>query len=120
MEDGTTYYEYMLSKTDPALIDFEMDIYWVFYAGHNPIDWFKKYPGRFTMWHVKDMTTNKEGKKESTQVGDGVIDFTTIYANRKLSGLKYGFVEQEAYTMPEEQCIKKSIQYMKKKNWGNS
>jgi sugar phosphate isomerase/epimerase len=119
MEDGTTYYEYMLSKTDPALIDFEMDLYWVVYAGHKPTDWFKKHPGRFSLWHIKDMTINKEGKKESTQVGDGTIDFASVFAQRKLCGLKYGFMEQEAYTMPEEQCIKKSIAYLKKKNWGN-
>ncbi|MBX9783912.1 MAG: sugar phosphate isomerase/epimerase [Chitinophagaceae bacterium] len=118
-EDGKTFYEHLLNGTGKNLVEFEMDLYWVVYAGHNPVDWFKKYPGRFTMWHVKDMTTNKEGKKESTQVGDGTIDFTTIYANKKLSGLKYGFMEQEAYTMPQEECIKRSIAYMKKKGWGN-
>jgi sugar phosphate isomerase/epimerase len=119
-EDGKTFLQHLLDGTDKTMVDFELDLYWVVYAGENPVDWFQKYPGRFTMWHVKDMTTNKEGKKESTQVGDGTIDFTSIYAQRKLSGLKYGFVEQEAYTMPEEQCIKKSIDYMKKKKWGNS
>ncbi|MBS4062931.1 MAG: TIM barrel protein [Chitinophagaceae bacterium] len=119
-EDGKTFLQHLLDGTDKAMVDFELDLYWVVYSGENPLEWFKKYPGRFTMWHVKDMTTNIEGKKESTQVGDGTIDFTSIYAQSKLSGLKYGFVEQEAYTMPEEQCIKRSIEYMKKKKWGNS
>jgi sugar phosphate isomerase/epimerase len=119
MSDGKTYYEFLLTQTDPKMVHFEMDLYWVVFAGQNPVDWFKKYPGRFTMWHVKDMTTNNKGEKESTQVGDGTIDFTSLFAQRKLSGLKYAFMEQEAYTMPEEQCIKRSINYMKKKNWGN-
>jgi sugar phosphate isomerase/epimerase len=118
-EDGKTFYEHMLNGTDKNLVDFEMDLYWVKYAGNDPLEWFKRYPGRFSMWHVKDMTTKKEGKKESTQVGDGTIDFTAIYEQRKLSGLKYGFVEQEAYTMPEEQCIKKSIANLKKNGWDN-
>ncbi len=52
-------------------------------------------------------------------MGDGTIDFTSIYSNRKLSGLKYGYVEQEAYTLPEEECIKRSIEYMKKQKWSN-
>lgn len=117
--EGKMFEETLLNTFTQEQLEFELDLYWVVYAGHNPVDWFKKYPGRFTMWHVKDLTTNKEGKKESTQVGDGTIDFTSIYANRKLSGLKYGFVEQEAYTMPEEECIKRSIEYMKKKKWGN-
>jgi sugar phosphate isomerase/epimerase len=107
--DGNMFEETLLKTFTQEQMEFELDLYWVVYAGHNPVDWFKKYPGRFTMWHVKDLTTNKEGIKESTQVGDGVVDFTSIYAQRKLSGLKYGFVEQEAYTMPEEECIKRSI-----------
>jgi sugar phosphate isomerase/epimerase len=118
-EDGKTFLQHLLDGTDKGMVEFELDLYWVVYAGENPVDWFKKYPGRFTMWHVKDLTTNKEGKKESTQVGDGTIDFTTIYANKKLAGLKYGFVEQEAYTMPEEECIKRSIAHMKAKGWAN-
>lgn len=119
MPDGKTYYEFLLAQTDTKMVEFEMDLYWVVYSNENPVDWFKKYPGRFTMWHLKDMTTNAKGQKESTQMGDGTINFTSLFAQRKLSGLKYAFVEQEAYTMPEQQCIKKSIDYLKKKNWGN-
>ena len=120
LPDGSTFIQTLLDKTDPSLVDFELDLYWSSFMNENAVEWFKKYPGRFTQWHVKDATVNAKGQKESTQVGDGTIDFTSIYAQRKLSGLKYGFVEQEAYTMPEEQCIKKSIEYMKKKRWGNS
>jgi sugar phosphate isomerase/epimerase len=118
-KDGKMFEETLLNTFTQEQLEFELDLYWVVYAGHNPVDWFKKYPGRFTMWHVKDLHINKEGKKESTQVGDGTIDFTSIYANRKLSGLKYGYVEQEAYTLPEEECIKRSIEYMKKQKWSN-
>lgn len=119
LDNGKSFLQTLLEGTDPSLVDFELDLYWVSYANENAIDFFNKYPGRFTMWHVKDLTTNKEGKKESTQVGDGTIDFSKIFDHKKHAGLKYAFVEQEAYTMPEEECIKKSIAYMKKKNWGN-
>jgi len=120
VDEGKQFLELLLTQTDPGMVDFEFDLYWVVFAGEKPIDWFKKYPGRFTMWHVKDMTTNSKGDKESTQVGDGTIDFAPIFAEKKLSGLKYAFVEQEAYTMPEEQSIKKSIEFLKKKKWGNN
>lgn len=119
VDGGKQFLEILLSQTDASMVDFELDLYWVVYAGENPVEWFKKHPGRFAMWHVKDLTTNAKGEKESTQVGDGTIDFTSIFAQKKLAGLKYAFVEQEAYTMPEEQCIKKSIAYLKKKKWGN-
>lgn len=119
MDTGKTFLETLLDGTDPSMVDFELDIYWSSFMNENAVEWFNKYPGRFTMWHVKDLTTNKEGKKESTQVGDGVIDFASIFKHKQHAGLKYAFVEQEAYTMPEEECIKKSIAYMKKQNWGN-
>lgn len=120
VDGGKQFLELLLTQTDPGMVDFEFDLYWVVFAGENPLEWFKKHPGRFSMWHVKDMTTNTKGQKESTQVGDGTIDFAPIFAEKKLAGLKYAFVEQEAYTMPEEQCIKKSIAFLKKKKWGNS
>jgi sugar phosphate isomerase/epimerase len=119
MDNGKTFLQTLLDGTDAGMVDFELDIYWSSLMNENAVEWFNKYPGRFTMWHVKDLTTNKEGKKESTQVGDGTIDFTSIFKHKKHAGLKYAFVEQEAYTMPEEECIKKSIAYMKKKDWGN-
>lgn len=119
LDNGKSFLQALLEGTDASLVDFELDLYWVAYANEDPLAWFNKYPGRFTMWHVKDLTTNKEGKKESTQVGDGTIDFSKIFEHKKHAGLKYAFVEQEAYTMPEEECIKKSIAYMKTKNWGN-
>jgi sugar phosphate isomerase/epimerase len=118
-EDGKTFYENLLNNTDKNLVEFEMDLYWVIFAGQKPQDWFAKYPGRFTMWHIKDMAIMPNGQKQSTQVGDGSIDFKSIYAKRQLAGLQYGFMEQEAYTMPEEECIKRSIAAMKKDGFYN-
>lgn len=119
LDNGKSFLQTLLEGTDPSMVDFELDIYWSSFMNEDAVEWFNKYPGRFTMWHVKDLTVNKEGKKESTQVGDGTINFSKIFEHKKVAGLKYAFVEQEAYTMPEEECIKKSIAYMKKKNWGN-
>ncbi len=119
LDNGKTFLQTLLDGTDPSMVDFELDIYWSSFMNEDAVEWFNKYPGRFTMWHVKDLTTNDKGQKESTQVGDGIIDFSRIFEHKKKAGLKYAFVEQEAYKMPEEECIKKSIAYMKKKNWGN-
>jgi len=118
MANGKTVFENLLLNTDASMMDMEMDLYWVVYGGSNPVEWINKYPGRFSMWHIKDMTT-EDGKRKSTQVGDGTIDFASVFALRKKAGLQYGYVEQEEYSMPEEECIKKSIAYLKKKKWGN-
>ena len=109
---GTNGWEILLKETDPKLVALEMDIYWVVYAKQDPLEWFKKYPGRFKMWHVKDLATSPV--VESTIVGQGTIDFKKIYAERKEAGLDLLYVEQEAYRKPVFECIKESYDYLKK------
>lgn len=93
VQDGQTGYGILTANTDPKLVSFELDIYWATKAGHDPIELFKKYPGRFSMWHVKDMDNTPE--KKFTEVGNGVINFAEIFRNAKLSGMKYWYVEQD-------------------------
>ena len=73
----TNGYEILLNETDPKLVDFELDLYWAVRAGHNPLDLFKQHPGRFTMWHVKDM--DKANKELNAEIGKGAIDFKAIF-----------------------------------------
>lgn len=114
MEGDMTGLDYLLKNTDPKHVKFELDIYWVVFAGLNPIDLFNKYPGRFTMWHVKDMEAGQNGAKgQSCEVGKGIINWKEIYAARKTSGLEIPYVEQEAYRHPVFECIKTSADYMK-------
>lgn len=115
-EGDITKYEILLNNTDPKLVKFEMDLYWVAYAQQNPADWFKKYPGRFAMWHIKDMeaATAAAPKGQTCEVGKGIIDWKTIFTSQKLAGLDYAFVEQEQYRRPVFDCIKTSANYMKK------
>ena len=113
--DGTRLYEILLKNTDPAHVKFEMDLYWVENADQDPVEWFKKYPGRFAMWHLKDMEASAAGapKGQTCEVGKGVIDWKTIFQSEKLAGLDYAFVEQEQYRRPVFDCIKTSADYIK-------
>jgi len=114
MVDDMPAYEYMLKHTDPKWVKFEMDLYWVKHAGQNPIEWFKKYPNRFPLWHVKDMEAPEGDKPGQTcEVGKGVIDWKEIFAQQNLAGLEYAFVEQEQYRHPVFECIKTSADYIK-------
>jgi len=109
----TTGYEILLNGTDKSLVDFELDLYWVVRSGHDPIKLFKENPGRFTMWHVKDMDKTK--KEWNTEVGKGSIDFKTIFASAKLSGMKHFFVEHETNYNPNPLgSIAISCAYIKK------
>jgi len=109
----TTGFEILLSGTDKSLVDFELDLYWVVRSGKDPIKLFKENPGRFTMWHVKDMDKNK--KEWNTEVGQGSINFKTIFAAAKLSGMKHFFVEHETNYKPNPiESVASSCAYIKK------
>lgn len=110
--DGTCGYDVLLKGTQKNLVNYEMDLYWVVYAGEKPETWFKKYPGRFPMWHIKDMS--KAANKESTEVGKGTIDFKEIFTHKAEAGYKTFFVEQEAFAdEPPAQAIETSFKYIK-------
>ena len=90
-KQGIIPIEYMLENCDPKYVNFQMDLYWVTKAGADPINYFKKYPGRFKSWHVKDM--DKDGK--FAPVGTGTIDFRSILDEKDLSGMEFYMVEQD-------------------------
>jgi sugar phosphate isomerase/epimerase len=90
--DGIVPIEYLLENCNPKYVNFQMDLYWVTKAGADPVAYFKRYPGRFKIWHVKDM--DEQGR--FAPVGNGKIDFKRILDNKQLSGMQYYFVEQDA------------------------
>lgn len=109
---GQRGYDVLLKETDAQLVKFELDLYWISFAGMNPVDMFKANPGRFPLWHVKDMDNTP--KKFFTEVGNGVIDFKKIFAASKTAGMKHFFVEQDVCPGPPFASIEKSITYLKK------
>lgn len=90
-KDGVVVLDYLLEHLDPKYVNFQMDLYWVTKAGADPVAYFQRYPGRFKIWHVKDM----DSQERFAPVGQGTIDFKRILANKKLSGMKYYIVEQD-------------------------
>lgn len=90
-ENGVVPMDYFLENTDPKYVNFQMDLFWVTKAGADPVAYFEEYPGRFKLWHVKDM--DKEGK--FAPVGEGTIDFSRILAKKEQSGMEYYMVEQD-------------------------
>lgn len=113
-QDGQYPQDIMMKNTDPALVDFEMDMYWVVTAGEDPIKWMKRYPNRFTLCHVKDRAKGANGEFDSVTLGKGIIPYKKIVAASAALGMKYFIVEQEAYenTTPIE-CAKDNGTYMK-------
>ncbi|RYU89445.1 sugar phosphate isomerase/epimerase [Mucilaginibacter terrigena] len=109
-QDGKYPYDVLLENTDADLVKMEMDIYWMFKAKQDPIAMFEKHPGRFPLWHVKDMDNTP--KQMFTEVGYGVIPFKEIFKHTKTSGLKYFFNEQDICPGDPFVSITKSYNYM--------
>ena len=113
LENGSTGFDIFLAECDKQLVDFELDLYWVVRTGNNPLALFDAHPGRFTMWHVKDM--DKAQSELNTEIGAGSIDFQPIYDAREKSGLKHMFVEQENFSMDAFKSIKQSYDFINTK-----
>lgn len=109
--DGVTGYEILLNETDKNLVCFELDLYWVVRSGNDPLQLFKENPGRFKMWHVKDM--DKKNQDLNIEAGSGLIDFKPFFAAAKQSGMVHFFVEQENnFAVNSFQSIKTSFDFI--------
>ena len=111
--DGEKPYDLLLKNTNVIM---EVDLYWVAKAGENANEYFKKFPGRFPLWHVKDMANTE--KKEFAEVGVGTIDFGALFKDAKKAGLKHYFVEQDVCQRPPLESIKISIDNIQAAKWG--
>lgn len=101
--DGKIIYDYMLENTDPDKVIFEMDCYWVMRGGKSPVDYFKKYPGRFPLLHIKD----------ERELGEsGMMGFDAIFKYADVAGLKYVILEQERYSYAPIVSVQRSLDYL--------
>lgn len=106
--EGVPAYDFMVQNTDPELVFFQMDVYWADNARVSPVEYFKKYPGRFTCLHIKDVA----------EVGQsGKVGFDAIFNNFETSGTQDIVVEMEGSSYPEEEggilrTCKESAEYL--------
>jgi sugar phosphate isomerase/epimerase len=103
LPDGIVGYDYLLKNTDAELVKFEIDCGWMCVAGKNPVEYMKKYPGRFRMLHIKDFkksetayTSSGSGPRpDGVELGDGFIQYKPIFTEAKKAGIVHVFAEQE-------------------------
>ncbi|WP_153797420.1 sugar phosphate isomerase/epimerase family protein [Foetidibacter luteolus] len=90
--DGKKPYDIMLADTGADTVKMELDLCWVTKAGVDPVELFNKNPGRFPLWHVKDIDKAMTGPQP---VGTGIIDFKRIFANAATAGMQHFFIEHD-------------------------
>lgn len=104
MPDGTYGYDILVNGTDADLVKFEVDCGWMCAGGAAPATYFRKYPGRFKMVHVKEFQPMSAPstclscptRPKGTDLGKGFIDYRPIFAAGKAAGIEHAFSEQEA------------------------
>ncbi|WP_081210288.1 sugar phosphate isomerase/epimerase family protein [Salegentibacter sediminis] len=107
---GRNGMEIFLTEIDKDLIDFELDIYWVVRAGIDPVKLFKKHPGRFKLWHIKDMM--KLDESLNTEIGNGSINYKELITYAQTSGLEHLIIEQENFEIDPFESLSKSYDYI--------
>lgn len=110
-ENGKVLYDVLLENTDAKLVHMELDLGWVVASGKDPLDYFKRFPGRFPLWHLKDMNLTE---KHSTEFGKGQLKIASMLKASEQSGMRYFFVEQEEYTRTALESLKEDIDYLEK------
>jgi sugar phosphate isomerase/epimerase len=108
--EGHRPFDYILNNTDKDLVKMELDLAWATKAKQDPVELFKLHPGRYPLWHVKDLD---KSTMMPAEVGTGVVDFKHAFDNAKESGMKYFFVEQDQAPQPL-QYVTNSYNYLKK------
>ena len=101
-----TSFDILVDETDPALVTIQLDLGWTYIAGVDPIGLFKAHPGRFELWHIKDVfglkTVNpslgpnaRVSSMALVPVGTGHIDFKPVFEHASVAGLKHFAIEQD-------------------------
>jgi sugar phosphate isomerase/epimerase len=120
----TSPFDILLEKCDPALVGFELDLFWATVGGQDPVQLFERHPGRFPLVHVKDMIAmppRQEGElmvpsdrafTQLTDVGRGSIDWARIFARSTVAGIRHYFVEHDHPTAAFD-SIANSFRYLR-------
>jgi sugar phosphate isomerase/epimerase len=116
--DGTLF-DLLMAETNPEYVRIEMDVFWVVHPGQDPVKLLEKYGKRFELMHVKDMKrgtpqgfTGQSDVTNNVVLGEGIIDWPSVFRAAKKAGVKWYFIEDESPTSVEQ--IPRSLRYLEK------
>ena len=114
-----TLFDKLITETMPKFVSYEMDVFWIHFAGQDPVQLLKKYSGRWKLMHLKDMkkgdTPPKIDLRSSVALGSGQLDMAAILRAAKREGVKYYFIEDESPDVFEQ--LPQSLAYLEKLKW---
>lgn len=112
--DGVTGMDILIQETDPEWVKFELDTYWALKAGYHPAEFMAKYPGRFSLLHIKDMNPDD---KSFAEVGTGILPLAEIISGAPAAGATALIVEQDVCKRDPLESIEISYNNMKAKGY---
>jgi sugar phosphate isomerase/epimerase len=112
-------YDELLRLTDPQLVTMEMDIAWVVTAGIDPVKYLKKHGERISLLHVKEVrkdlqTMTDRLQAQTTEVGNGKIDWKHVFKAMDAARIQHYFVEQENFERSPLEAVRISFDYLTK------
>jgi sugar phosphate isomerase/epimerase len=114
-----TLFDKLISQTNPNFVSYEMDVFWIHFAGQDPVQLLKKYSGRWKLMHLKDMkkgdTPPKIDLRSSVALGSGQLDMPALLRAAKREGVKYYFIEDESPDVLQQLPL--SLAYLEKMKW---
>jgi sugar phosphate isomerase/epimerase len=121
--NGEMPYDVLLNRCDAELVKMQLDLCWIRVAGSDPVDYFKRYPGRFPLVHVKDIKKFPEVTEggsqnfgdtleDMTEVGSGIIDWNRIFSHSDTAGIQHYIVEHDRPARPFE-SVTLSYEFLK-------
>lgn len=118
-----TVFDALVQRTDPRFANFEMDIFWIVYAGQDPVELLHRYPGRFPLTHVKDIRPGTElgglprdvREEDSVPLGTGLVDIPAALRAAQQTGVQHHFIEDEAVDAAVQ--IPKSLRFLENLSW---
>ena len=108
LTEGHMPFDLLMKELDPKTVGIELDLYWITKGGQSAVEYIKKYPGRYPVYHVKDMNPSNS---DFACVGSGNIDFAEIFRLNKTAGVKHFIVEHDNPQDPKD-CVQSSAKYL--------
>lgn len=103
-------YDVIVAETDPKVVHFQMDVYWMVHGGRDPVPELQRLAGRVATLHLKDMQSWP--RRGITTVGRGRIDFRGILRAAMDTGVHYWYVEEDAPTVPGVDAVREAYTYL--------
>lgn len=115
LANGQLFLDTLCERFAPDECAFILDTYWVQAGGCDPAAWLRKLNGRIKCIHFKDMVfSTEEQKVHFAPIGEGNLNWESIFAAVRECDVDYAFVEQDScYGEDPFDCLEKSLKFIR-------